>query len=194
LTTLDRGLAIYLILFTPVATRAQDNTRTGSDHLTGALKKVKTGATIRNGVSRELACSQMAQRSASQSISADGDLDAPVAQLGNSTRRRYKRIVRPVVRNFDDIARNARCNKGGAHGLGASEGQRPVIGIRAHRVGMTDNADIGIGCTSCRSDRSGKIAARPRVELCQLRLKVEYVDKRCPRRGCESAGELGVDV
>ena len=53
-------------------------------------------------------------------ISADGDLDAPVAQLGDAARRRYKRIIGSVVSNFDNIARDAFGDQGIAHGLGAS--------------------------------------------------------------------------
>ena len=59
---------------------------------------------------------------------------------------------------------------------------------------MADNADIDISALFCRSDRSRKIALRPRVEFCQPGPKVEDIDNRRLRCGCERAGKLAVDV
>jgi len=54
-------------------------------------------------------------------LSADGDRDAPVALLWwDPPRRRNKEVVRSVICNLDDVARNARCDESVAYALGAS--------------------------------------------------------------------------
>ena len=86
-------------------------------------------------------------------ISPYGNLDASVAKLRDAPRRRYQGVVRSVIPSLDDVARNARCFQGGAYALSASERQFQVKGVRSCCVSVTDDADIGIGGSFCRSDR-----------------------------------------
>src|SRR5215469_9426548 len=125
---------------------------------------------------------------------ADRHLDASIPRFGNAMGRRHKGVAGPVISNLDDLAWNPRRDERAAYGCGASQGERQIVGIGTRRVGMTDDADVGVFRALCRGACGFEIAARSRVELRGPGLEVEGVNERRSRCRCERAGELTADV